>query len=195
MTRSLSQGNSVISHNRGEVVAYIGLGSNLGDRLASLRAAVERIDRLDRTRVDFAGGIAPVYETGPVGGPQGQPPYLNSVVRVRTGLPARELLDHLLAIERELGRVRVDKWESRIIDLDLLLYGDSVIDEPGLNVPHPRLTERRFVLDPLATIAGDALHPGLRTPISTLAQRARQAWAGQHVQPIAGPEWCSMRVR
>jgi 2-amino-4-hydroxy-6-hydroxymethyldihydropteridine diphosphokinase len=125
-------------------IAYVGLGSNLGDRDANLRAALERLAALGEARVST------IRETDPVGVTE-QPKFLNAVAELETALPARELLDHLLEIERDLGRDRTkeERWGPRTIDLDLLLYGDDVIDEPGLTVPHPRLAERHFVLEPL----------------------------------------------
>lgn len=105
--------------------------------------------------------LSPVIETEPVG-PPGQGPYLNAAASFETTLTARTLLDRLLTIERRLGRDRAgtQRWGPRTIDLDLLLFGDSVINEPGLVVPHPRLTERRFVLGPLAAIEPDLIVPG-----------------------------------
>ncbi|MBL8761041.1 MAG: 2-amino-4-hydroxy-6-hydroxymethyldihydropteridine diphosphokinase [Phycisphaerae bacterium] len=130
---------------------FIALGSNLGDRQAHLRAAVESLSRLSGVEV---ARVSTIIETEPVG-PAGQDRYLNGVARVRTTLSPRELLEHLLSIELQRGRDRASspRWGSRTLDLDLLVYGDRVIDEPGLTVPHPRLRERLFVLEPLAEIA------------------------------------------
>jgi 2-amino-4-hydroxy-6-hydroxymethyldihydropteridine diphosphokinase len=135
-------------------VAYIGLGANLGDREANLRAALERLAELGPLRVSS------FRETDPVGVID-QPRFVNAVAELETDLSARDLLERLLEIERQLGRVRSreERWGPRTIDLDLLLYGDEVIDEPGLTVPHPRLAERRFVLEPL-----HELDPGLVLP-------------------------------
>jgi 2-amino-4-hydroxy-6-hydroxymethyldihydropteridine diphosphokinase len=126
------------------VISYVGLGSNLGDREDNLRRALERLQELGPLRVSS------IRETDPVGITD-QPRFLNAVVELETDLPARELLERLLAIERELGRDRAEevRWGPRTIDLDLLLYGGETIDEPGLTVPHPRLAEREFVLEPL----------------------------------------------
>lgn len=135
--------------------AFIGLGGNLGDRAAMIAAAVERLDDADGVRVVR---VAPVIETDPVG-PPGQGKYLNTVACVETGLSARELLDACLAVEDALGRERGERWGPRVIDLDLLLFGDAVIDEPGLTVPHPEMHRRRFVLDPLHAVAPEARHP------------------------------------
>jgi len=131
-------------------LAYVGLGSNLGDREGTLLAAAERLGphRLSR-----------IVETEPWGYID-QPRFLNAVAELETGLPPRGLLDRLLEIERGLGRVRNGpRYGPRTIDLDLLLYGDLVLAEPGLTVPHPRLAERLFVLEPLFE-----LDPGLFVP-------------------------------
>jgi 2-amino-4-hydroxy-6-hydroxymethyldihydropteridine diphosphokinase len=139
--------------------AYLALGSNLGDRLGLLRAAVAE---LDAAGVRVARRSA-VYENAAVAD-EPQPPYLNAVVRVETTLPARELLAAALAVEARLGRVRraEKRWAARTIDIDLLLYGAELFDEPGVTVPHPRLLERSFVRIPL----GDVAEPGLRHPTS-----------------------------
>jgi len=142
------------------VVAAIALGTNLGDRAQHLERAVAALRRLPRTRVR---GISSWLETEPVGGPVGQERYWNGAVLVDTELAPRELLDALLAIEAAEGRVRVAGVRDgpRTLDLDLLVHGDAVLDEPGLVLPHPRAEERAFVLEPLAEIA-----PGLRFPRS-----------------------------
>ena len=133
--------------------AYVGLGANLGDRAAMLRAALEQLAAEPGLEVV---AVSPVRETEPVGY-HDQPRFLNAAAAVETELPPRELLDRLLGIERRLGRTREGpRFGPRTIDLDLLLYGDEQIDEPGLEVPHPRLHERLFVLEPLLE-----LDPGL----------------------------------
>jgi len=148
------------------VRAYVGLGANLGDREDTIRRAVALVDGLAGVAVV---GVSSLRETEPWG-PVEQPRYLNGAVAVETDLPARELLDALLDVERRLGRARDDeeRWGPRTIDLDLLLYGDLVLDEPGLDVPHPRLHERRFALEPLAELAPDALVPGRGTAAELL---------------------------
>ena len=145
---------------------HIALGSNLGDRRAAIEAACRAIDALPGTRIVCTSTL---IETEPVG-PPGQGPYLNGAARVSTDLPARQLLDHLLAIERELGRRRSPgaRWTARTIDLDILLWGDQIIDEPSLTIPHPRLHERRFVLSPLAEIDPDVVVPTLGRRVSDL---------------------------
>jgi 2-amino-4-hydroxy-6-hydroxymethyldihydropteridine diphosphokinase len=134
--------------------AYIGLGSNLGDREGNLRAALGRLAELGEVRVSS------FRETDPVGVTD-QPRFLNAAAELSTELLPRDLLDALLAIERDLGRdrSREQRWGPRTLDLDLLLYGEEVIDEPGLAVPHPRLVERRFVLEPLYELAPDLVLP------------------------------------
>ena len=141
--------------------AYIGLGSNLGDRETQLMRAA---DALDAVR------LSPVIETEPWGF-EDQPRFLNAVAEVETGLSPRGLLDRLLEIEQALGRTRDGpRYGPRTIDLDLLLYGDQVIDEPGLQVPHPRLAERSFVLEPLASLVPERKIPGNGTVQEALAR-------------------------
>jgi 2-amino-4-hydroxy-6-hydroxymethyldihydropteridine diphosphokinase len=141
---------------------YIALGANLGDRAATLRAASARLGE-----VGTVEAVSPFLDTAPVGYTE-QPRFLNAVARLRTDLAPRDLLDALLGIERALGRVRTTRWGPRTIDLDLLLYDDAVIDEPGLVVPHPRLHERRFALIPLAALAPDLAHPIFHRTIGQL---------------------------
>jgi len=158
-------------------VAFVALGSNLGDRATTLERALgllaRQVEVTDRS---------PWFETDPVGGPpQGR--YLNGVVRIETILEPRELLDLLLRVEAELGRDRSAEAERntprnapRTLDLDLLAYDDRAIDEPGLRVPHPRMHARRFVLEPLATIAPHWRHPELaRTTLELLEELERSS--------------------
>jgi 2-amino-4-hydroxy-6-hydroxymethyldihydropteridine diphosphokinase len=130
--------------------AYIGIGANLGDRRATIEAAVALLEGVV--------AVSELRETDPVGVTD-QPAFLNGAVAIETALSARELLDRLLEVERRLGRERRDRWGPRTIDLDLLVYGDETIDEAGLTVPHPRLHERRFALEPLTD-----LDPALEVP-------------------------------
>ena len=140
------------------VRAYIGLGSNLGDREATILAAVERLAEEPGIEVE---GVSTLRETDPVGPVLDQPRFLNGAVVVETTLAPRRLLDTLLAIEAELGRTRMGPpGGPRTLDLDLLLYGDERIDEPGLEVPHPRLHEREFVLEPLRELGWSPTAPG-----------------------------------
>lgn len=145
--------------------AFVGLGSNLGDREATILRALARLKEESEIRVVR---VSTLRETDPVGYVD-QPQFLNGVVELETELPARDLLTRLLAIERELGRTREDgpPLGPRTIDLDLLLYGEDTIAEAGLQVPHPRLHERRFVLEPLAEVAPDIVIPG-HGPVETL---------------------------
>ena len=145
--------------------AYIGLGSNLGDRRAYLDRALAGLRGWPGVEVTR---ISSVYETAPVGGPAGQGPYLNAVAELRTDLAPEALLQVLLAVESGLGRVRAERDGPRTIDLDLLLYGDLVREDPQLILPHPRLHQRLFVLQPLAEIAPGLIHPVLRRTIADL---------------------------
>ncbi|HMI30080.1 MAG TPA: 2-amino-4-hydroxy-6-hydroxymethyldihydropteridine diphosphokinase [Gaiellaceae bacterium] len=150
------------------VRAFVGLGSNLGDREGTLRAAVGRLRSLSGTRVV---GVSTLRNTEPVGYVD-QPRFLNGVVELDTELSARRLLGVLLELERDFGRDRSASAPRgpRTLDLDLLLYGDEEIEEPGLEVPHPRLHERRFVLEPLAELDPALEVPG-KGPVQTLLAR------------------------
>ncbi|ALJ90130.1 2-amino-4-hydroxy-6-hydroxymethyldihydropteridine diphosphokinase [Thermus aquaticus] len=134
--------------------AYVGLGSNLGDRAAYLLLGLSALSRLPETRLLR---LSPVYETDPVGPPQ--PPYLNMVAELETALSPKGLLAEMLRVEKALGRERRERWGPRTLDLDLLLYGDLVLEEAGLSVPHPRLHERAFVLVPLLDLLPEGRHP------------------------------------
>jgi 2-amino-4-hydroxy-6-hydroxymethyldihydropteridine diphosphokinase len=143
--------------------AFVGIGSNLGDREAHLRRAIELLSAEEGIDVT---AFSEIRETEPVG-PVAQGPFLNGAVRIETELGPRELLDRLLDIEARMGRVRRERFGPRTIDLDLLVYGDEIVDEPGLTVPHPRLHERRFALEPLAELDPGLTIPG-SGPVSTL---------------------------
>lgn len=149
--------------NKSTVEVFIGLGSNLGDKKKNLKKAVERIAAVPGVRVTK---FSPVYRTEPVGGAP-QPAYLNAVVGIETALSPGELLRELRGIEKEMGRVRGARNAPRIIDLDILLFG-RVVRTPRLTVPHPRMLGRRFVLAPLAAIAGRAVHPTAGKTIEAL---------------------------
>ena len=166
MPRSSSTG---AASGAASVRAHVALGSNLGDRRATLERAVELLDSHPGVQVVASSTLRETEPWGPVE----QPPFLNGVVAVDTRLDPRALLDVLLGIEETLGRVRAERWGPRTIDLDLLLYGDAVVDEPDLVVPHPRLHERRFVLEPLAELEPEAVVPGrgaVRELLAALAE-------------------------
>ena len=139
--------------------AFIGLGSNLGDRRAHLNAAVDQL----RAAGDVTA-VSPLYETEPVGGPEGQQDYLNLVVELHTADSPRTLLERCQALEVSAHRERTERWGPRTLDADVLLVEGELVDEPDLTVPHPRMWERRFVLAPLADVA-----PGLVTPAQLAA--------------------------
>jgi 2-amino-4-hydroxy-6-hydroxymethyldihydropteridine diphosphokinase len=164
--------NPAIEQPVGDAVrAFVALGSNLGDRRAHLDFALSALGDLPLTSL---GAVSGIVETEPVGSvPQGR--YLNAAAEVRTGLSPRRLLESLLEIERSRGRDRARElqWGPRTLDLDLLLYGDRMIDEPGLTVPHPRLHERLFVLVPLAQVAGGTLVPGHGRSVTELLRVAQ----------------------
>ena len=132
--------------------AFLGMGSNLGDRAAHLLAAVRALDDVV--------AVSPVYETAPVGGPE-QDDYLNLVVELDTQLDARALLEVCRRLEEAAGRVRTERWGPRSLDVDVLWVDGEQVDEPDLQVPHPRMGERRFVLAPLADLAPDLVGPTL----------------------------------
>jgi len=153
------------------VRACIGLGANLGDPVAQLRAALAAIARLPSTCIV---SVSSIYRSAPVGYLD-QPDFYNAVVALDTRLAPQALLDALLAIEQEGGRTREFRNAPRLIDLDLLLYGDQVVDLPHLTVPHPRLADRAFVLLPLAEIAPGCTIPGLGSPAGLALAVAGQA--------------------
>ncbi len=155
--------------------AFVGLGSNLGERMLHLAAAM-------RSLADVGAVVkgSPVYETAPVGGPD-QDAFLNAAVALRTDLSPKDLLDGLLEIERAAGRIRDERWGPRTLDLDILTYNDDIIDEPGLTIPHPEIRNRRFVLTPRADIA-----PGLSDAKGPFADALEQV-ADQHIRRLTGP--------
>jgi 2-amino-4-hydroxy-6-hydroxymethyldihydropteridine diphosphokinase len=164
--------------------AYIGLGSNQGDRRSLLAEASGRLDRLPGTRM---AALSPIYRTSPVGEDVGEE-FLNAVARLDTALPPRDLLAGLLAIEKELGRTRLpQRPAARPIDLDLLLYGELALSlaagagNPALTLPHPRMSERLFVLAPLADLAPDLVVPGTGKTVSALLAAARNSYPEQDI--------------
>ena len=137
--------------------AYIGIGSNLGDARKNCLDAVDRVGKIPGCSIL---GLSNLYLTEPVG-VEGQNWYANGVVSISTSLSARSLLESLLAIEADMGRIRKERWESRVIDLDLLFFGQDIIKEENLRVPHPFMHERRFVIAPMVDLSPDFIHPFL----------------------------------
>jgi len=149
-----------------EVLAYIGLGSNLNNPESQLKTAIEALAGLPQTRLQASSSL---YRSAPMG-PQDQPDYLNAVVQLNTGLEPETLLDKLQGIEQAQGRVRAQHWGPRTLDLDILLYGEGVVTTERLKIPHPGIAERSFVLYPLAEINGQLEIPGLGGVRSLLEQ-------------------------
>ncbi len=161
-----------------ETTAYIGIGSNLEDKRHKCLTAVERVEQIPGSALT---GRSDWYLTRPIG-VKGQDWYVNGVVSISTKIPPRDLLGRLLAIESDMGRVRRKRWESRIIDLDILLYGHEIIKEEDLTVPHPLMHLRKFVLVPLVQLAPDLIHPSLGVTIAELLRRMTNN--GQEVIPL-----------
>ncbi len=149
------------------VKVYIGLGSNLGDRSGNIEEAIDSLKAVDSMQVKK---ISPIYETEPEGVGD-QPDFLNCALEVETDLPPNKLLASLKAIEKQMGRSGGKRWGPRIIDLDILLYGDLVMKEVDLEIPHPLLPERLFVLAPLSEVAGETIHPTLERSIRDLREQ------------------------
>lgn len=152
--------------------AYLSLGSNVGDREAHLREAIVQIEAIGQIKA-----VSSIYETEPVEFTQ-QSNFLNCAVALETSEKPANLIAGLLEIERRLGRERIQKKGPRTIDIDILLYGDLVLDSGNLTIPHPAMTQRRFVLEPLAEIAPDALHPVAK---KTIRRLLKELPAGQKV--------------
>jgi len=144
--------------------AYVGLGSNIGDRLAHLKAAVQALE----SRGIVVKEASSVYETDPVGPPQ--PDFLNAAVALEADLPPVELVAALKQVEAEIGRQQAERWGPRVIDLDLLLYGEQTVSEPGITVPHPELTNRAFALVPVLEMDGDVELPS-GEPLSAFCEK------------------------
>jgi 2-amino-4-hydroxy-6-hydroxymethyldihydropteridine diphosphokinase len=158
---------------------YIGLGANIGNREVNLRMAIGALTRLSRI-----AGVSSLYETDPIGTSSGAD-YYNAVAVVETGLEPRPLLRFLKGIEEEIGRRPAPRGAPRPADLDILLYDDLTLDEPDLTIPHPRMTERSFVLIPLAELAADVTHPVTGTTIGDLARAAGE----EGVRKLSGQGW------
>jgi len=154
-----------------KIIAYIGIGSNIGDRKANLEAAV---DMLGNTGGIEAKDVSPFYNTAPVGYPD-QPDFLNGVVKIETILSPCELLKICQGIEKKLKRVRTVRWGPRTIDLDILLYSDLIMQDEDLVIPHPHIHEREFVLKPLNDIAPQAVHPVYKMTVHELYERLKNS--------------------
>jgi 2-amino-4-hydroxy-6-hydroxymethyldihydropteridine diphosphokinase len=159
------------------VTAYIGIGSNVGERLSNLQAAITALKK-----TGIVEQVSPVYRTAPIGPKQRD--FLNAVVALRTALEPQELLRELKNIETEMGRPQVDlRWGPRIIDLDILLAGKAVVSTPSLKIPHAEMHERLFVLVPLSDIAPNTVHPVKKKQIATLRDELINRHTGQKVVP------------
>ncbi|MDE2887929.1 MAG: 2-amino-4-hydroxy-6-hydroxymethyldihydropteridine diphosphokinase [Gemmatimonadota bacterium] len=168
-------------------LSYIGMGANLDDRAGVLRRAAAALDEHDSLEVKAA---SPVYETAPVG-MTAQPMFLNAVLSAETDLSPRSLLECLLAVERRFGRVRRQRWGPRLLDLDILLYENEIIRGRGLEIPHPRLHERAFVLVPLCELAPRGHHPLFNKTFSELAESIVPT---QEVRKLDGVSLLSVRT-
>jgi 2-amino-4-hydroxy-6-hydroxymethyldihydropteridine diphosphokinase len=159
------------------IVAYLGLGANLGDPRSNLARAIEALDAEQHTRVLTR---ARIYRTKPLG-PAGQPDYFNTAVKIETSLGELELLAFVKRIEVQLGRVPSERWGPRMIDLDLLLYGDRTFSHPSLSIPHRELSKRRFVLAPMLEIAAEVLVPDTGHSIRALHDALDDDPGGVHL--------------
>lgn len=148
-------------------IAYIGIGSNLGDKLSNCRHSIGKISRLPGCHVTACSAL---FKTEPEG-VTGQDWYANCVAQVTVAQHPSQLLKALMGIESDMGRMRKERWEARIIDLDILLFGQEVIQSDNLIIPHPLLHKRRFVLEPLSQLAPDLMHPVLKLTISQLLNK------------------------
>jgi len=152
-----------LDHNH---VAYIGMGSNLGDRQIFISYGIKRLSRIEDSGI---GAFSGLYATEPVG-VQNRTPFLNMVVKFHTSITIDILLDHLQRIEKEAGRTDAQRKKSRVLDMDILFFDDDIITREGLIVPHPEVHNRRFMLEPLAEIAGDLVHPVKKKKIKKLLE-------------------------
>jgi len=156
----------MVGGSRG-VICFVGIGSNMNEPVNQCLAAVDRISKTNETKLLRRSSL---YETEPFGS-EDQDWFINAVAEIRTGLTPHELLNALQAIEQDMGRVRVEKWGPRIIDLDILLYGQDVVHDEILVIPHPELHKRRFVLAPLCEIASYVIHPAFGVSMRGLLDR------------------------
>jgi len=163
-----------------DVVAWIGLGSNLNDPLKQVNTALVALDRLPQSRLLACSGL---YRSAPMG-PQNQPDYINAVASIETTLSAEGLLDALQRIEQVHQRAPAERWGPRTLDLDILLYGDENIHTPRLNVPHPGMAKRNFVLTPLAELAPQLSVPGLGE-----VQALRDILTNEGLERVGDAEW------
>ena len=161
--------------------SLVALGSNLGDRAAHIAAAIAALAHMPAIS-DLR--VSSFHETVPIGGQPGQAPFLNAAASFDTQLSAQDLHAALQTIEHNRGRTRAARWDARTLDLDLLLYGDSIVDAPNLQVPHPRMAFRHFVLAPAAEVAGEMVHPRIRWTIAQLLTHLQTGWP---YVAIAGP--------
>ena len=160
-------------------VVFIGIGANLGPVRENFAKALKSIEKSARV-----AAVSSLYKSDPVG-PQDQPKFTNAVVKVETELSPFELLDRLKAIEKEIGREKARRWGPRVIDLDIIFYGNLVISTDSLVIPHPRAHERRFVLEPLLEIEPDAWHPAKKMAVRDICSGLGNS---QTVSKTAGPE-------
>ena len=149
------------------ITIFIGIGSNLGEREANLKHAIALLEETPGLEVRK---VSSFLDNPAVGGAEDAPPCLNAAIEAVTHLSAHALMKRFLEIEQQMGRERREKWEPRLIDLDLLMYGDQIISSDNLIVPHPLMHERKFVLQPLAEIAPQAIHPTLQMSVSGLLE-------------------------
>lgn len=164
------------------VTAFLGLGGNIGDPLAAFRRARQKM--IDHPAVRDCQS-SPLYQTPPLGGPAGQPDYLNAILMLRTTLGPCELLTYCQSLESEEGRERKERWGARTLDIDLLLYAQQQIKEPNLEIPHPRLIERHFVLLPLVALAPDLHHPQSGLSVQQLLDSLP---AAENIR-VLSPDW------
>lgn len=158
-------------------VVFILLGSNLGDRSTNLAIARQEISRLIGASITTSS----IFKTAAWGNPN-QPDFYNQVIKLNTVLPPEEVLINTRAIENEMGRIRQEKWEPRIIDIDILFYGNRILNGPELTIPHPQIPNRRFTLLPLHQIASDFMHPSLQKSIKQLLEECTDSLEVERIQ-------------